>query len=82
MHGSNALLSIQQTHREISDKLWNICFSHNLVHTPVRELIRQNWKPVYHSNSLYDRIKLTLYSALESCCSCRTRAAPSLDGAI
>ena len=58
MHGSNALLSIQQTHREISDKLWNICFSHNLVHTPVRELIRQNWKPVYHSNSLYDRIKL------------------------
>jgi hypothetical protein len=48
MHGSNALLSIQQTHREISDKLWNICFSHNLVHTPVSELIRQNWKPVYH----------------------------------
>jgi len=37
---------------------------------------------VYNSNSLYDRIKLTLYSALESCCSYRTRAAPSLDGAI
>jgi NADH-ubiquinone oxidoreductase chain 6 len=37
---------------------------------------------VQHSNSLYDRIKLTLYSALESCCSCRARAAPSLDGAI
>jgi acetoacetate decarboxylase len=37
---------------------------------------------VTNSNSLYDRIKLTLYSALESCCSCRARAAPSLDGAI
>jgi hypothetical protein len=35
-----------------------------------------------YSNSLYDLIKLTLYSALESCCSCRARAAPSLDGAI
>src|SRR4051812_10098677 len=26
MNGSNALLNIQQTHREIVDKLWNICF--------------------------------------------------------
>lgn len=48
MHGSNALLSIQQTHREIVDKLWNICFSYNLVHTPVKELIRHGWKPLYH----------------------------------
>jgi hypothetical protein len=48
MHGSNALLSIQQTHREIVDNLWNICFSYNLVNTPVGELIRKNWKPVYH----------------------------------
>nr|YP_008082076.1 LAGLIDADG endonuclease family protein [Rhizoctonia solani]AGK45454.1 LAGLIDADG endonuclease family protein [Rhizoctonia solani] len=48
MHGSNALLSIQQTHREIADKLWDICFSYNLVNTPVKELIRHGWKPVYH----------------------------------
>ena len=45
---SNALLSIQQTHREIADKLWDICFSYNLVNTPVKELIRHGWKPVYH----------------------------------
>jgi len=48
MHGSNALLSIQQTHREIADKLWDICFSYNLVHTPVKELNRHDWKPVYY----------------------------------
>ena len=48
MYGSNALLSIQQTHREIVDNLWNICFSYNLVNSPVGELIRENWKPVYH----------------------------------
>lgn len=52
MHGNHALLSIQQTHKEIVENLWNICFSYNLVYTPVKEINRKNWKPVYYFKTL------------------------------
>jgi len=58
MHGNLALLSIQQTDKELIDYLWNICNKYNIVKVEVKSLIRinnvtgKNKKIVYYFQSL------------------------------
>lgn len=52
MNGSNALLSIQQTHPEITQGLWNICHRYHLVVNPVKRLYPSGKRPVHYFQSL------------------------------
>lgn len=52
MHGIHGLLSIQQTHKEITERVWSICHSLNLVINPVSAISRGNWKIIYTFQSL------------------------------
>ncbi|RYE27649.1 MAG: hypothetical protein EOP45_00420 [Sphingobacteriaceae bacterium] len=52
MHGIHALLSIQQTHKEITECLWSICHSLNLVINPINPISQGDWKIIYTFQSL------------------------------
>jgi hypothetical protein len=51
MNGRDALLSVQQTHEELTKNLWEICFKLNLVITPMKTLNRRAWKTIYYFQS-------------------------------
>lgn len=52
MNGNMALLSIQQTHSELTTGIWNICFNLNLVLSNISIINRNNWKTIYAFQTL------------------------------
>lgn len=52
LNGHYALLSVQQTHPELVNKLWEICSTLNMVINPVKTLKRSNWKTIYYFQTL------------------------------
>lgn len=71
MHGIHALLSIQQTHKEITERLWSICHSLNLVINPVNPISRENWKIIYTFQSLTMPYFTALWEDWYSVVNCR-----------
>jgi hypothetical protein len=47
MNGKEALLSIQQTHQELTQEIWKMCFQLNLVLSEIHIINRVNKKLVY-----------------------------------
>nr|YP_010833294.1 LAGLIDADG endonuclease [Agaricus bitorquis]WFG54041.1 LAGLIDADG endonuclease [Agaricus bitorquis] len=52
MIGKQALLSIQQTHPELTQEIWNLCFQFNLVLSGIHIFKRPNRKIVYSFQTL------------------------------
>lgn len=52
MHGSHALMSIQQTHQELTEEIWKMCFQLNLVLSEIHIINRPNKKLVYSFQTL------------------------------
>jgi hypothetical protein len=52
MNGNMALLSIQQTHFELTNGLWNMCFNLKLVLNDISIINRNNWKTIYAFQTL------------------------------
>lgn len=52
MNGKNALMSIQQTHSELTREIWSICFKHKLILSGIKTISRVNRKKVYSFQTL------------------------------
>lgn len=52
MNGKQALLSIQQTHQELTQEIWKMCFQLNLVLSGIHIINRVNKKLVYSFQTL------------------------------
>lgn len=65
MNGRHALLSVQQTHPELVNELWNICKSLHLVISPVKPLNRSTWQTIYYFQTLtmpyFTNLRLSWY---------------------
>jgi hypothetical protein len=70
LNGREALLSVQQTHSELTNNLWRLCNEFNLVTTPVKILQRGTGKSVYYFQTLtipyFTRIWTIWYSFVDS----------------
>jgi len=42
MNGNNALMGIQQTHKELTSNLWNMCLNLKLILSPIKIIDRDN----------------------------------------
>ena len=51
-NGKFALLGIQQTHEELVETIWAMCSCLKLVHAPILEINRSNWKTIYSFQTL------------------------------
>ena len=52
MNGSQALMGIQQTHQELTQEIWKMCFQLNLVLSEILIIKRTNKKLVYSFQTL------------------------------
>lgn len=52
MHGKQATMSIQQTHKELTEEIWKMCFQLNLVLSEIHIINRKNRKLVYSFQTL------------------------------
>nr|YP_010846165.1 LAGLIDADG homing endonuclease [Cyathus stercoreus]WEV87352.1 LAGLIDADG homing endonuclease [Cyathus stercoreus] len=52
MNGRQALMSIQQTHQELTQEIWKFCFQLNLVLSGIHIIKRTNRKTVYSFQTL------------------------------
>nr|YP_010721244.1 LAGLIDADG homing endonuclease [Cyathus striatus]WDS46395.1 LAGLIDADG homing endonuclease [Cyathus striatus]WDS46430.1 LAGLIDADG homing endonuclease [Cyathus striatus] len=62
MNGSQALMSIQQTHQELTQEIWKFCFHLNLVLSGIHIINRTNRKPVYSFQTLSLSFFTSLYN--------------------
>lgn len=62
MNGSQALLSIQQTHQELTEEIWKMCFQLNLVLSGIHIINRPNKKLVYSFQTLTLPFFTSLYN--------------------
>lgn len=53
MHGKYALFNIQQTHEELTQNLWQMCHSLNLILSDIHIIHRDNRKLVYSFQNSY-----------------------------
>ena len=51
-NGKHALMGIQQTHEELVNNLWQMCYDLNLVLSDIFIIKRVNWKPIYSFQTL------------------------------
>jgi hypothetical protein len=61
MNGSQATMSIQQTHKELTEEVWKMCFQLNLVLSDIHIIDRINRKLVYSFQTLSLPFFTTLY---------------------
>lgn len=52
MNGKHATMSIQQTHKELTEEIWKMCFQLNLVLSDIHIINRKNKKLVYSFQTL------------------------------
>nr|YP_010146953.1 hypothetical protein K4014_mgp14 [Cyclocybe aegerita]QQP21461.1 hypothetical protein [Cyclocybe aegerita] len=52
MNGSQATMSVQQTHKELTEEVWKMCFQLNLVLSDIHIIDRINRKLVYSFQTL------------------------------
>ena len=52
MNGNQALMSIQQTHQELTEEIWKMCFQLNLVLSGIHIINRPHKKLVYSFQTL------------------------------
>lgn len=64
INGSQALLSVQQVHSELTNNLWNICFSLHLVINPVKTLVPVSKQIVYY----FQTLTLPYFSHIRAIC--------------
>ena len=62
MNGKQALLSIQQTHQELTQEIWEMCIQLNLVLSSIHIINRQNKKIVYSFQTLSLPFFTSLYN--------------------
>ena len=62
MNGKQALLSIQQTHQELTEEIWKMCFQLNLVLSGIHIIKRPNKKLIYSFQSLTLPFFTSLYN--------------------
>ena len=62
MNGKQALLSIQQTHQELTEEIWKMCFQLNLVLSGIHIINRPNKKLVYSFQTLTLPFFTSLYN--------------------
>jgi hypothetical protein len=62
MNGNQALLSIQQTHQELTEGIWKFCFQLNLVLNKIHIINRPNKKLVYSFQTLTLPFFTSLYN--------------------
>lgn len=62
MNGTQALLSIQQTHQELTEEIWKMCFNLNLVLSEIHIINRANNKTVYSFQTLTLPFFTSLYN--------------------
>ena len=62
MNGNQALMSIQQTHQELTEEIWKMCFQLNLVLSGIHIINRPNKKLVYSFQTLTLPFFTSLYN--------------------
>ena len=61
-HGNHALFSVQQTHQELTEEIWKMCFQLNLVLNKIHIIDRPNKKLVYSFQTLTLPFFTSLYN--------------------
>lgn len=62
MNERNTLMSIQQTHQELTQEIWNFCFKYKLTLSEIHIIKRKNRQTVYSFQTLSLSYFTYLYS--------------------